>query len=135
MIKRVHHIGIAVKNLEEAISVYQNGLGLEVTKVTASELDGVKIAFLPTPEAEIELLEPTNPAGGVARFLESRGEGIHHIALEVDDIEAHMRKLEAAGAVLLDKKPRRGADGLVAFIHPKSMKGVLVELVQRDREA
>ena len=134
MIKRVHHIGIAVKNLEEAISVYQNGLGLEVTKVTASELDGVKIAFLPTPEAEIELLEPTNPAGGVARFLESRGEGIHHIALEVDDIEAHMRKLEAAGAVLLDKKPRRGADGLVAFIHPKSMKGVLVELVQRDRE-
>lgn len=131
MIKRVHHIGIVVKSLDEAIAMYQNGLGLQVSKVTASEHDGVKIAFMPTPEAEIELLEPTNPANSVARFLETRGEGIHHIAIEVDDIEAHLRRLEAAGAILIDKKPRQGADGLVAFIHPKSMKGVLVELVQR----
>jgi methylmalonyl-CoA/ethylmalonyl-CoA epimerase len=132
MIRRVHHIGIVVKSLDEAIAMYQNGLGLEVSKVTASEFDGVKIAFMPTAEAEIELLEPTTTTNSVARFLETRGEGIHHIAMEVDDIEAHMRQLEAAGAILIDKKPRRGADGLVAFVHPKSMKGVLVELVQKE---
>jgi len=132
MIKRVHHIGIAVKSLDEATAMYQNGLGLQVSKVTASEKDGVKIAFLPTDEAELELLEPVSPTSSIARFLETRGEGIHHIALEVDNIEAHLRQLEAAGAVLIDKTPRQGADGLVAFVHPKSMKGVLVELVQRE---
>jgi methylmalonyl-CoA epimerase len=132
MIKRVHHIGIAVKSLDEATAMYQNGLGLQVSKVTASEKDGVKIAFLPTDEAELELLEPVSPTSSIAHFLETRGEGIHHIALEVDNIEAHLRQLEAAGAVLIDKTPRQGADGLVAFVHPKSMKGVLVELVQRE---
>jgi len=132
MIKRVHHIGIAVKSLDEATAMYQNGLGLQVSKVTASEKDGVKIAFLPTDEAELELLEPVSPTSSIARFLETRGEGIHHIALEVDNIEAHLRQLESAGAVLIDKTPRQGADGLVAFVHPKSMKGVLVELVQRE---
>ena len=135
MIKRVHHIGIVVKSLDEAVAVYQNGLGLSVSKITASEKDGVKIAFMPAGESDIELLEPTNPANGVGRFLETRGEGIHHIAIEVDDIEAHMRRLEAAGAVLIDKAPRRGAEGMVAFVHPKSMKGVLVELVQGDKIA
>lgn len=131
MIKSVHHIGIVVKSLDEATAMYQNGLGLQVSKVTAAETDGVKIAFMPVGETLVELLEPTNPAGGVARFLETRGEGVHHIAIEVDDIEAHMRQLEAAGAVLIDKAPRKGAEGMVAFVHPKSMKGVLVELVQK----
>ena len=132
MIKQIHHIGIVVKSLDEAVAVYANGLGLQVSKVTASEKDGVKIAFMPAGESDIELLEPTNPANSVARFLETRGEGIHHIAIEVDDIEAHLRRLEAAGAVLIDKTPRKGAEGMVAFVHPKSMKGVLVELVQRE---
>ncbi len=132
MITRVHHIGIVVKSLDEAIAMYQDGLGLRVSKMTASEKDGVKIAFLPTAEAEIELLEPTVPGNSVHKFLETRGEGIHHICLEVDDIEAHLRRLEAAGAILIDKTPRQGADGLIAFIHPKSMKGVLVELIQRE---
>lgn len=131
MITRIHHIGIAVRNLDEAAVMYKNGLGLAVGKTVGAEADGVKIAFLPTGESDIELLEPTNPANSISRFLESRGEGIHHIAVEVDDIEAHMRQLEAAGAVLIDKTPRQGAEGLVAFIHPKSMKGVLLELVQR----
>jgi len=131
MITNVHHIGIIVKSLDEAASMYEGGLGLEVSKVTASEKDGVKIAFMPAGETLIELLEPTAPGSSVARFLETRGEGIHHIAVEVDDIVAHLRKLEEAGAVLIDKTPRQGAEGLVAFVHPKSMRGVLLELVQR----
>ncbi len=132
MITKVHHIGIVVKSLDEAAAIYRDGLGLEVSKVTESVKDGVKIAFLPLGETLIELLEPTNPANGVGRYLETRGEGIHHIAVEVDDIVAHMGRLEAAGAVLIDKTPRQGAEGLVAFVHPKSMKGVLVELVQKN---
>jgi methylmalonyl-CoA epimerase len=132
MIKRVHHIGIVVRNLDDGIAMYQGALGLKVSKVTASEQDGVKMAFMPAGDTLVELLEPIDPSTGVARYLESRGEGTHHIALEVDDIEAHLRQLEAAGAQLIDKTPRRGADGLVAFVHPKSMKGVLVELVQPD---
>jgi lactoylglutathione lyase/methylmalonyl-CoA/ethylmalonyl-CoA epimerase len=131
MIKQIHHIGIVVKNLDEAVAMYEAGLGLAASKVTESEKDGVRIAFMPAGETLVELLEPTNPAGGVARFLETRGEGIHHIAIEVDDIAAHLIHLEAAGAVMIDKAPRQGAEGMVAFIHPKSMKGVLVELVQR----
>lgn len=135
MIKRVHHIGIVVKDLDEAIAMYRDGLGLKVSTIADMEKDKVQIAFLPTDEAEIELLQPTDATTGVARFLESRGEGIHHIAVEVDDIEAHLRQLEAAGAQLIDKTPRKGADGLVAFIHPRSMKGVLIELVQREGDA
>jgi len=133
MITRVHHIGIVVKSLDEAIAVYRDSLGLTVSKITASEKDGVKIAFLPTAEAEIELLEPSVPGNNMHKFLETRGEGIHHLCLEVDDIEGHLRRLEAAGATLIDKTPRQGADGLIAFIHPKSMKGVLVELIQREK--
>jgi methylmalonyl-CoA/ethylmalonyl-CoA epimerase len=132
MITHIHHIGIVVKSLDEAIAIYQNGMGLQVSKVTESEKDGVKIAFLPAGESLVELLEPTNPASGVARFLESRGEGVHHIAIAVDDIEAHLRQLEAAGVALIDKTPRQGAEGMVAFVHPKGTKGVLIELVQRE---
>jgi methylmalonyl-CoA/ethylmalonyl-CoA epimerase len=131
VIKSVHHVGIVVKNIDEAIAMYQGGLGLEVTRVTASEADGVKMAFMPAADTLIELLQPTDATTGVARFLEARGEGFHHIAVEVDDIVAHLKQLEEAGAQLIDKTPRQGAEGLVAFIHPKSMKGVLVELVQR----
>jgi len=132
MITNVHHIGIIVKSIDEALPVYKDGLGLQVSKVTASERDGVKIAFMPAGETLIELLEPTVAGNSVSRFLETRGEGIHHIAIEVDDIVAHLSKLQEAGAVLIDKTPRQGAEGLVAFVHPKSMKGVLVELVQRS---
>ena len=131
MIKSVHHVGIVVRDLDEAIAMYHGGLGLEVSKVTASEADGVKMAFMPAADTLIELLQPTDATTGVARFLESRGEGFHHIAVEVDDIIAHLKQLEQAGAQLIDKSPRQGAEGLVAFVHPKSMKGVLVELVQR----
>ena len=130
MITNMHHVGIVVKSLDEAIPMYEGGLGLSVSKVTASEKDGVKIAFMPAGETLIELLEPASPTSSIARFLETRGEGMHHIAIQVDDIVAHMKRLEAAGAILIDKTPRQGAEGLVAFVHPKSMKGVLIELVQ-----
>jgi len=92
----------------------------------------VKIAFLSIGGGEIELVEPTDESTGVYRFLQNRGEGLHHICLEVDDIRAHLHQLDAAGVEVIDKEPRPGAYGLVAFIHPKAMRGVLIELVQKD---
>ncbi|MGB9777559.1 MAG: methylmalonyl-CoA epimerase [Anaerolineae bacterium] len=125
----IHHIAIAVRDLEAALAFYRDALGLEVTQRREVPEEGVEIAFLPAGEGEIELLRPLDPEGGVARFLEKRGEGLHHICLRVDDIAAAMERLRAAGAILLSQEPRVGADGTrYIFIHPKSAHGVLVEL-------
>lgn len=128
----VHHIAIAVNDLEAALAFYRDALGLEVAERREVPEEGVEIAFLPAGEGEIELLRPLDPGGSVARFLEKRGEGLHHICLRVDDIVAAMERLRAAGAILLSDQPRVGADGTrYVFIHPKSTHGVLLELYER----
>ncbi len=128
----IHHIAIAVNDLEAALAFYRDALGLEVSERREVPEEGVEIAFLPAGEGEIELLRPLDPEGSVARFLEKRGEGLHHICLRVDDITAAMERLQAAGATLLSEKPRVGADGTrYVFIHPKSARGVLLELYER----
>jgi len=127
---RVHHVAIVVRDMDAALSVYRDQLGMRLDVLLPIESDGVRIAFLPTGESNIELVEPTDPSTGVARFLESRGEGFHHVCLEVDDVQAELDRLAANGLELIDKAPRRGAEGPVAFIHPRSCNGVLVELIE-----
>ncbi|HWH24765.1 MAG TPA: methylmalonyl-CoA epimerase [Candidatus Limnocylindria bacterium] len=127
---RVHHVAIIVRDLEAALGFYRDRLGLPVELVLPIGSDGVTIAFLPVGESKVELVMPTDPATGVARFLESRGEGFHHVCFEVADLAAELARLAAAGAELIDARPRRGAEGPVAFIHPRSCHGVLVELIE-----
>ncbi|HEC34227.1 MAG TPA: methylmalonyl-CoA epimerase [Chloroflexi bacterium] len=127
----IHHIAIAVHDLDAALTFYRDVLGLEVVERRAVPEEGVEIAFLPVGEGKIELLQPLSEEGGVARFLEKRGEGMHHVCLRVSDIEAAMERLRAAGARLLSEEPQVGARGTrYAFIHPKSAHGVLLELYE-----
>jgi methylmalonyl-CoA epimerase len=129
----IHHIAIAVRDLEAALAFYRDALGLEMTERRIVPQEGVEIAFLPMGESEIELLRPLDDDSGVARFLEKRGEGLHHICVRVNDILAAMERLKAAGATLLSEEPRVGADGTrYVFIHPKSAFGVLLELYERN---
>jgi methylmalonyl-CoA epimerase len=133
----LHHVAVVVRDLDQALGFYRDTLGLEVADRRRVEEEGVEIAFLPTGEAEIELLEPLTGEGGVARFLEKRGEGLHHVCLEIDDIEAAMDRLEAAGTRVLSEEPQVSADGTrYVFVHPESAHGVLIELYQPpDRES
>jgi methylmalonyl-CoA epimerase len=131
MIKKVHHIAVVVKNLDEALELYDNLFGIKPSKIEMIQRQGVKAALLPMAEGgEIELLEPIDPQSGVAKFLESRGEGIHHICFEVENVDNELRTLADKGAQLIDKQGRLGLAGKVGFIHPKSTKGVLIELAQ-----
>ncbi len=131
-IKRIDHIAIVVENLEKALEVYRDALGMTVADVKEMPEQDVKMAFLPTGDSEIELLEPLSTESGIAKYLAKRGEGLHHICLEVDDLAATLADLKAKGAQLIDETPKRGAYGQVAFIHPKGAHGVLIELVERD---
>ncbi len=128
------HVGVAVKSIAEATKFYTEVLGLtEVERETVAE-QGLEIAFVRVGESKIEFLEPTGPQSAVARFLESRGEGLHHIAFEVEDIEAALARARAAGYTLIDEKPRPGGGGAwIAFVHPKSLHGVLVEFCKHGR--
>lgn len=128
---RIEHIGIAVKDLEKAQEVYTRLLGAPSYKREAVESEGVITSFFKTGPNKIELLESTRADGPIAKAIEKRGEGIHHIAFEVADIRAEMARLKAEGFMLLNEEPKRGADNkLVCFVHPKSANGVLVELCQ-----
>ena len=128
-IKKIDHIGIVVKDIEAALKVYRDALGLELTRVEFVPEQAVKIAFLPTGESEIELVQPTTDDSGIARYLAKRGEGVHHICLEVDDIEATLAQMAAQGLEMIDQKPRVGSGGQkYAFVHPRSAHGVLIEL-------
>ncbi|MDQ0285737.1 methylmalonyl-CoA/ethylmalonyl-CoA epimerase [Desulfofundulus luciae] len=132
-IKKIDHIGIAVKDLARAIEFYEGLLGLKVTGTEVVEEQKVKVAFLPTGDSEVELLESTTPDGPIARFIEKNGEGIQHIAFRVENLEQALEELKAKGVRLIDEKPRRGAGGArIAFLHPKSTFGTLVELCERD---
>jgi methylmalonyl-CoA mutase C-terminal domain/subunit len=128
----VDHIGIAVKSIDEALKFWEGALGIRCHGVEEVEEQKVKTAFLPIRDTEIELLEGTSPDSPVAKFVEAKGEGIHHIALRVDDLETALAELEAKGVRLIDKTPRCGAGGAkIAFVHPKASGGVLLELSQR----
>jgi methylmalonyl-CoA epimerase len=130
---RIDHIGIVVHDLEEALKVYHTGLGLHLKEVLEVPDQEVEVAFLPLGESNLELVQPTSDGTGIAKFLERRGEGIHHICIEVQDIEGALARLKAHGIQLIDEKPRQGAHGQVAFVHPKGAHGVLIELVQHDQ--
>ena len=129
-IKRVEHIGIAVESIAEALRFYTAGLGIAPAEITELPAEGVRVAFLPAGETHLELLEPLTPDSTTRKFLDKRGEGIHHICLEVDDIQAALDRLAAEGYQLIDRQPRQGAHGRVAFVHPKSAHGVLIELME-----
>jgi methylmalonyl-CoA epimerase len=129
-IGRVHHVAVIVRDLDAALAVFQDTLGLDLETVQAIPSDGVRIAFLPTGESKLELVEPTDPATGVARYLEKHGEGFHHVCYEVPDLASALERYAAAGIELIDPAPRRGAEGPVAFLHPRSCHGVLVELIE-----
>jgi methylmalonyl-CoA/ethylmalonyl-CoA epimerase len=128
---KIDHIGIAVKSLTEAAAIYENALGLKVNAYDQVDEQGVRVAMLNIGESRIELLEPTGPESPIEKFMTKRGEGIHHIAITVDDIEKTLERLKAAGIRLIDNEPRRGAHNTrIAFVHPSSTHGVLLELVQ-----
>lgn len=132
MVTKVDHIGIAVSNLEETLKVYTEILGLELSGVEVVEDQKVRVAFLPIGDTEIELLESTQPDGPIAKFIEKKGEGIQHIAFRVEDIHAALEDMRQKGVRLIDEQPRYGAGGArIAFLHPKSTHGVLVELCER----
>lgn len=129
--RKIEHIGIAVKSLGQANELFAKLFGEEHYKVEAVESEGVSTSFFKMGDTKIELLEASRPDSPIAKFIEKRGEGIHHIAFDVADIKAEMKRLQQEGFVLLNEEPKRGADNkLVCFLHPKSTNGVLVELCQ-----
>ena len=130
MIKKINHLGIAVNNIEEAIKLYTDALGLKVKDIEIVEAQKVKTAIIPVGESKIELLESTDPEGVIAKYIEKRGEGLHHLALEVNDIQQVLATLKEKGTPLIDEKPRNGVENTkIAFLHPKGTK-VLIELVE-----
>ncbi len=132
---KVEHIGIATRGLDEALGFWRDALGLEVADVEEVTEQGVRVAMLPVGETRVELLEPTRDDSPIAKFLEKRGAGIHHIAVRVDDIRRTLENLKQSGARLIDETPRVGAGNcLVAFVHPSSAGGVLIELVEHTSE-
>jgi len=135
MPRRIDHVAIIVRNIEQALAFYRDTLGIIPREIKEVPTEQVRIAFLPMGGpggSEIELIEPTNPDSSLARFLEKRGEGLHHICLEVDDIDAALADMQAKGAPVLDKQPRLAAEGRAIFLHPRGTNGVLLELVERD---
>jgi len=131
---QIDHIGIAVKSLEAALRTYRDVIGLQVEGYDQVDDQGVKVAMLPAGDSRIELLEPITADSPIEKFLAKRGEGIHHIAVRVDDIEAALERFKAAGVRLIDSVPRKGAHNTrIAFIHPASTNGVLLELVEHGK--
>ena len=131
MTNKINHIGVAVHSIDDSVPFYRDTLGMQFEGTEVVEEQKVKVAFLAVGESRIELLEPTAPDSPVAKFLEKNGEGTHHIAYEVDDVEAALTALKAQGVRLVDESPRNGAHGTrIAFLHPKASGGVLTELCQ-----
>ena len=128
MIEKIHHIGIAVHSLDEALKFYRDTLGLHVHASAEVQDQGVRAALLTIGRSEIELLEPLSPESAVGRFLERKGEGLHHICFQTPDVGAELEGLKQKDVELVDQQPRRGLAGMICFLHPKASSGVLVEL-------
>ncbi len=130
MITKINHIGIAVNNIDEAVKLYTDVLGLEVRDIEVVEEQKAKTAIIPVGESKIELLESTDPEGIIAKYIERRGEGLHHLAFEVSNIQGALEAVASKGITLIDEKPRAGVENTnIAFLHPKATK-VLIELVE-----
>lgn len=133
MVKKVDHIGVAVKDLEKSLKFYTETLGMNLQDTEIVEDQKVKVAFLPIGDTEIELLESTDENGPIAKYIEKKGEGIQHIAYRVDDIDKAIAEMKQKGIRMIDENPRYGAGGAkIAFLHPKSTNGVLIELCERN---
>jgi len=133
MPRRIDHVAIIVRNIEQALDFYRDTLGITPSEIKEVPTEQVRIAFLPMggPDgSEIELIEPTTPDSSLAKFLDKRGEGLHHICLQVDDIDAALAEMQEKGAPVLDKQPRIAAEGRAIFIHPRATNGVLLELLE-----
>jgi len=130
MLKKIHHVGVVVPNLEQAMTLWRDLLGLRLTKSQTVQDQGVKAALLQVGESEIELLEPLSPDNGVGKFLAKRGGGLHHVCFETEDVERELEGAKAKGIQLIDQKPRPGLAGMICFLHPKAARGVLVEYAQ-----
>ena len=132
-VKHIDHIGIAVKNIDQAGTFYRDILGLEIEGIENVTDQKVNVAFLPITDSELELIETTDPSGPVSKYISTKGEGVQHIAFRVENIEEALKELKSKGIRLIDEEPRQGAGGArIAFIHPKESNGVLVELCERD---
>ena len=132
-LSHIEHVGIAVKSLEEAIPFWEEKLGLKCYKIEEVKEQKVKTAFFQIGQSKIELLESTDPDGPIGKFIEKKGEGIHHLAIAVKDIQQNLTELDEKDVQLIDKTPRKGAEGLdIAFVHPKSTHGVLLELCENN---
>ncbi len=135
MPKRIDHVAIIVRNIEQALVFYRDTLGIEPSEVKEVPTEQVRIAFLPMGGpggSEIELIEPTTPDSSLSKFLDKRGEGMHHICLEVENIETALQEMQEKGAAVLDKQPRIAAEGRAIFLHPKGTNGVLLELLEKS---
>jgi methylmalonyl-CoA/ethylmalonyl-CoA epimerase len=134
MLKRIHHVGIVVPDLEEAMGLWRDLLGLHPTKSATIQDQGVRAALLKVGDSEIELLEPLNPDNAVGKFLARRGGGLHHVCFETEDVARELEAARARGIQLIDQKPRPGLAGVICFLHPKATRGVLVEYAQPFEE-
>ena len=130
MLTRVHHVGLVVRRLEDGLAFWQDRLGLRISKQATVVDQGVKAALLPIGRSEIELLEPISNEGGVGKFLEKRGEGLHHVCFETADVAGELDAARERGFPLIDQAPRPGLAGMICFLHPKAARGVLVEYAQ-----
>ena len=127
---RLHHVAVIVRSIEDSLALYRDLLRLPLETIMDIPHDHVRIAFLGVGESKVELVEPTDDTTGVARFLANKGEGFHHVCFEVDDLASELTRLGIDGVELIDSAPRKGAEGPVAFLHPRSCHGVLVELIE-----
>lgn len=130
MLKKIHHVGVVVPNLDQAMRLWRDLLGLRLTKSAVVQDQGVRAALLMAGESEIELLEPLNPDNGVGKFLARRGGGLHHVCFETADVARELDDARARGIQLIDQQPRPGLAGMICFLHPKATRGVLVEYAQ-----
>jgi methylmalonyl-CoA/ethylmalonyl-CoA epimerase len=130
MLKKIHHVGVVVPDLDQAMALWRDLLGLRLTKSQTIEDQGVRAALLQVGESEIELLEPLSPDNGVGKFLARRGGGLHHVCFETEDVKRELDGAKAKGIQLIDQKPRPGLAGMICFLHPKATRGVLVEYAQ-----
>ncbi len=133
-IKKINHVAIVVRDIEESLKFWESAMGLELHHVEDVPSQASKVAFIPIGDSEIELVQPTTEDSGMAAYLEKRGEGMHHLCIEVDDIEAKMQELKDAGVRMINDKPQELPGRKMAFIHPKSASGVLVELYEITAE-